>query len=110
MVEQFQSHGLADCLPNCNPINEASSSEPLEHKKKWIRVAPKKRGRSIFTPRDKRGNTGGILINEPAVNVSKSSPLPTPNEVSSLDKGKGKAVLVDLTACEDEPDLSQLIL
>lgn len=45
---------------------------------------------------------GGILIHEPVVNGSKSSTLPMPNEVSSLDKGKGKAVLVDLTVCEDE--------
>jgi len=41
----FQSPGSSDYSPNLG----ASTSALLEFKDKWIRVAPKKRGRSLST-------------------------------------------------------------
>jgi len=84
MVEQFQAHGISDPSPSSGPSGCSTSAG------KWIRISPKKRGRSsspFYTKKVNSNSSVGIKIVEP------SSPIRTPlvaHPLSPLGKGKGK--------------------
>lgn len=63
----------------------------------------------MFAPREKRGNTRGIRINEPDMNAPITS-LPNINEASLVNKDKGKAVMVDSVNGKDGTEPNHPIL
>ena len=86
MVEQFQAHGLSDPTPYSDHPSGSTSSD------KWIRISPKKRGRSSSTLPARHGPSHpsvGIKIVEP---TSPTHFTPGASPVNHLDKGKGKLV------------------
>ena len=88
VVEKFQAHGLSDIPSSSNSQPPADSSE------KWIRISPKKRGRS-FPPSAGKKPPSGTHISEPVNSpTAPANPLP-PKETSPALNDKGKAVLVD---------------
>lgn len=101
VIEQFQSYGIGE--GPSKPPNETSSDHPPPQPDKWIRVAPKKRGRPPLLSKDRKGFSGGIRIKEPIPQGPNSSPSSNSSAAPMLhnDKGKGKSVVVDLTFSDD---------
>jgi len=98
VVEKFQTHGLAENSPSHN----VSTSSPLETKDKWIRVAPKKRGRPVPSTKAREGSSGGLKIIEPILDQARPSNASRPI-TSPLVKDKGKAVLIEQDTMAKEP-------
>ena len=59
VVEKFEAHGIADHPPSDDPLAHDESSD------KWIRISPKKRGRSFTPSLGKKPSHTGIRISEP---------------------------------------------
>ena len=86
MVEKFQAHDLSN-IPS-------SSHKPIrdEVARKWIRISPKKRGRSFppsHEPKPLASASVGIRISEPSPVLS-----PLLARVSKVGEGKGKGKTV----------------
>ena len=81
VVEKFEAHGLADPPNSAEPNFQAESSE------RWIRISPKKRGRSFHPSLEKKPTHSGIRIQEP-LDVPAPPPNPSPAVLGSKDKGK----------------------
>jgi len=88
VIEKFQAHGLSDIPSSSDPQPPAESSE------KWIRISPKKRGRS-FPPSAGKKPPSGIHISEPVLSPpAPANPLPSKG-TSPVLNDKGKSVWVD---------------
>jgi len=84
MVEQFKAHGLSDTNPSADHPSSSTSSD------NWIRISPKKRGRTSSTLHARQGPSRpsrGVKIVEPK---SPTHLPPAAPSVHPLDKGKGK--------------------
>jgi len=88
VVEKFEAHGLSDTPSSADPPSQAESSE------KWIRISPKKRGRSFPSSAQKNSSPLGIRLAEPRI-VSASPPAPAAPKLADPGmKDKGKAILL----------------
>ena len=98
VVEKFQAHGISD-LPSSSTI-----PPPADSSEKWIRISPKKRGRS-FPPSFGKKPSSGIHIAEPVDSQAVPANSKPTKETSPALNDKGKAVLTDLD-CKHPASLS----